>query len=436
MRRWSTELRGWFGPIVLSTADQGLSAGSNFAITMLSARWLDGAQYGAYAVGISINLFLLSLYTETVVEPMTVLVCSRYLAAQRPYYAAVARLHGLASAGLVALLALAWPLASHGNAATSAAFMGVAVSLPFNFSYFLLRRICYSRADPRTATIGSFFYAASALGALAAIGPSRLSTLLVFIAIGAGGLGGSIVLGSRLWAQLKGADSHASQSLTVLAILPHHMTYARWTLPGSVAQALGALVVPPALALAAGLPAAAELRAAQNFVLPLLQLQSAVSLLMVPSMARRFVEDGARGLRRALRRASASLLALSAPYALLIALGSSWLLGLAYGPNAYPAAGSLLSCVLPAALLGVISGPSASALRAAHEPAGLLWMKLAAALVTCALGLPLIAAFGVLGAGWSMLAIACAEAVVSAWVLHRALERRSPGVVKAGADSP
>jgi len=52
-------LRGWIAKASLAITDEALISGSNFALSIVLARWLNAEQYGAYALAFS--LFLLSL---------------------------------------------------------------------------------------------------------------------------------------------------------------------------------------------------------------------------------------------------------------------------------------------------------------------------------------------------------------------------------------
>jgi hypothetical protein len=63
----------WVGKGALAIVDQGLLSGSNFLLAVLLARWLPRDQYGAFALGFSIFLFLSGLHNAFFLEPMSVL---------------------------------------------------------------------------------------------------------------------------------------------------------------------------------------------------------------------------------------------------------------------------------------------------------------------------------------------------------------------------
>ena len=60
--KWIHESRRWIRGGILAVVDQGLMSGSNFALSILLARWLTSEQYGAYAVALSIFFFVSTVH--------------------------------------------------------------------------------------------------------------------------------------------------------------------------------------------------------------------------------------------------------------------------------------------------------------------------------------------------------------------------------------
>ena len=77
----------------LALLDQGVFAGSNFVISILLARWLSAAEYGTYAVGFAVFLFLLNFHQALLLEPMLVFGSSVYRNCLRGYVKALLLLH-------------------------------------------------------------------------------------------------------------------------------------------------------------------------------------------------------------------------------------------------------------------------------------------------------------------------------------------------------
>ena len=68
----------WVGKGSLAILDQGLFAGSNFLLNVLLARWLDPADYGAFALAYSVFLLLGVFHTAILTEPMLVFGPGKY----------------------------------------------------------------------------------------------------------------------------------------------------------------------------------------------------------------------------------------------------------------------------------------------------------------------------------------------------------------------
>src|SRR6266487_6590370 len=81
--------RFWVGKGCLALLDQGLISTSNFLMSVLLARWLTATQYGAYALGFSVFLFLGSVHGALLVEPLMVLGPTSYRDHQRAYLGAL-----------------------------------------------------------------------------------------------------------------------------------------------------------------------------------------------------------------------------------------------------------------------------------------------------------------------------------------------------------
>jgi hypothetical protein len=58
--------------------DQALFAGTNFLVNVLLARWLEPAQYGAFAVAYAVFLLLTTFHTAVLTEPMLVFGAGKY----------------------------------------------------------------------------------------------------------------------------------------------------------------------------------------------------------------------------------------------------------------------------------------------------------------------------------------------------------------------
>src|SRR5205814_9623719 len=83
----------WLRRGATALADQGLFATSGFLVNILLARWLPPEQYGAYALGFSIYLFLASFQNALVLEPMSVFGPASYKDSLPEYLGRLIGLH-------------------------------------------------------------------------------------------------------------------------------------------------------------------------------------------------------------------------------------------------------------------------------------------------------------------------------------------------------
>src|SRR5215467_8588021 len=74
---WSRS-RTWVGKGVLAMCDQGVIAAGNFLMSLLLARQLTSANYGAYALALEIFLLLSVFYASFILEPISVFGPSTY----------------------------------------------------------------------------------------------------------------------------------------------------------------------------------------------------------------------------------------------------------------------------------------------------------------------------------------------------------------------
>ena len=91
--KWLRESSRWIRGGILAVVDQGLMSGSNFALSILLARWLTPEQYGAYAVALSIFFFVSTVHQALLLEPMSVLGTSEYSGQWREYAGAMVWFH-------------------------------------------------------------------------------------------------------------------------------------------------------------------------------------------------------------------------------------------------------------------------------------------------------------------------------------------------------
>ena len=413
--------------------DQGLFAISNFALSLLLARWLGAADYGAFSVAYSLFLVAGNVHTGLLTEPLLVLGSSKPPAEQGGYIGLVVVGHwhlglalgvlGIAAGGVLLLLG------------SSAAVPMIALGLagPCILYQWLLRRACYVRLQPGLAVSGGVVYLslvlAGAFGIRATIG---LSAASAFALMGVASLVAGAWMARGLAARPPADDRRRRLALAAR----EHWGYGRW------AVAAGFLAWVPAnafyllLPFWGGLEATASLRSLMNLILPLTHGFAALGLLATPLFVR--LRDGP-GFRRLVLVACMGCSAAAAACWLLLATRGAWLMDVLYDGRYVEHApllwivGALPMAYGATALLG-------AALRALERPDRLFWAFAAATVVTATAGVLLVSSSGIGGAAVGRLLAAVSVPLVAAWALERALAERvaAAGVasVMGAADEP
>src|SRR5208282_3253938 len=102
----SVRLLPMVGKGSLALLSQALISGSNFAISILLARWLAPGQYGSYTLVISLFFFLSGFHNAILLEPMGVLGPASYRDDLPVYLGKLVRLHFAIALILMTVLAV------------------------------------------------------------------------------------------------------------------------------------------------------------------------------------------------------------------------------------------------------------------------------------------------------------------------------------------
>ena len=143
----------WLSKGFWAVTDQALFALTNFAVTVLLARWLSLSDYGAFSVAFSVLLLMGTVHTALLTEPMLVLGPSRYQERTAAYVRRLATLHfaltsvmGLALLLVVGALTLLLP-----QFTAAITLVALALSAPAILFVWMVRRACYIESRPRLA---------------------------------------------------------------------------------------------------------------------------------------------------------------------------------------------------------------------------------------------------------------------------------------------
>lgn len=358
----SIRVRLWVGRGFWAVMDQGLFAGSNFALNLLLARWLHPADYGAYATALAAFLLIGTVHTGFFTDPLVVFGSGRFRDRLNRYVSFLFRGQWLFGIGAGGLLLAAWGVFTLlGQPVLASAFGGLAVAAPLILFMWVCRRICYVVLAPQLSAAGGALYLI--LLVASAIAAARLGTLgpgSAFIIMGAGAaLSGALNL--RRWRYMVADMSTEVQRSEVMRL---HWDYGRWS---ALSLLLGSLpghipyVLLPAFH---GLAASGAYRALDNLLMPLMHANTALGGLVVPVFVR--LRDAGR-LHSGMRAWLIYLLAVSAGYWLLVALFHEPLVQLIYGGRYVTDAGLLVlfGAIPVVGSFGLVFG---AALRALERP--------------------------------------------------------------------
>jgi len=383
-RRWAFK-GGW------AILDQGLFAGSNFLAGIVLARWLPQQEFGIYAVAYSGFLFLGTLHTPLLTEPMLVFGASRHKNDFPAYLAALIRIHWRAAGGLCVAAALVAGLLSLASAnplfpALAAAFLAA----PFILFAWLMRRSCYVESKPWISAGGGAVYLAVMLAGLYALfSLGRLSVEAAFAIIALASLVAGAIIRRRI------APRPAAPLLPQRQLVAEHWTYGRWALVASGLSWVPGNWYYILLPIWGGFQGAAALKVLMILIMPVLQANGALGLLLLPLLARK--RESKAGFRRVMLLSVLVLGGLALAYwAALTLVGGKlmlWLYGQKYAAHAHylPWLG-----VLPvlAAVVAVFGG----ALRANENPKAVATVYGVTAAVTVTVGTLLVSALELFGA--------------------------------------
>ena len=407
---------------IVSIADQAVFSGAMLVLNILLARWTSPEEYGAFAVLFAIFLILAGLHNAVIVEPMSVFGPQRSSAARKTYLRHVYLMHGIVSVALVAAASLVVVFLDNGAIRTAS--WALPVTLPLAMTFWLTRRKCYVESRPDRALFLSTLYALAVVAGLSWLFMSEsLSAFSAFIVFGLAGFAVSLPDMART---CRGKRRAAQK--TYIDDVRQHVKYGRWSLGESIAFALGASILPLAIAWFMSVGEAGKFRAMQVVFLPLTHLITGLGLLLLPVMSKL---RAAASTDRFVARARTVLLVfvmLAVAYVLPILLLGRALLMLIYANPDYL---DFLPLLPYLALNGVAAAWIAALMiiaRSAERP-DIVFVATAwgsGAMLTA--GIAAIAAFGLPGIAAALLLNTGVTAIVLAWYGRHLVHQSPPDV--------
>ena len=389
---------------IIAIVDQTVFAGGNFVVSVILARWMVPAEYGAFALGYSLlNLVALTQYA-TFAEPLLVygggkhsLRFPRYSSEVVWCTAGISILIALICGAITVLLSLG------GLAAWARATLGLTLALPTLPVYWVFRRVPYVIGKPAwTLWVGIAGLLVTLLTLLALRSAGILNAASGLAAISAGSLAG-IALLHRVF-PVRVPRVHDLRST-----MTEHWAYGRWSTLAAAAEWFPQHSYGVFLSPAIGLAFAGGMRVISSLAVGAQQVFVALSALLLPRMARAIAQGKLREARNILRKSLVLFVASS-----LIGATAFWMVGadiivLLFGReymNVVPAVPLIALMFVPMA----VSSALRAYVRAAVMPQIVLLAYAVATALTASIGFFLAFRSGLFGAATGMVLGACASA--------------------------
>lgn len=294
--RWTP----WFSKAFWAIADQGFTSGSNFVSSILLARWLAPEQYGAYALALSVFLFLAGFHHNLLLSPMSVFGPTVYRDQKRNYMRVLLCLQAgfglFISLGLAVCAGIAGSL-GHGHLCR--ALIGLTVAAPCILLLWMTRAAYYVYLSPARATQGSIIYSVLQLAGLVFITFNEmLSIISVFVVTAIA----AVVASSFLIIGLKPLLRRPENAATVSEVWRTHWQYGRWEINAGLVYAVAENIWVILTSAFLGMRETGALKAISNLLQPLSQTTVALTRLAVPHMSDITAKENRAAINRPVQR--------------------------------------------------------------------------------------------------------------------------------------
>ena len=408
----TTRPSAWLSRGGYAICDQGLFAGANFVINVALARLLLPAEYGAFAVAFSVFLFVASLHSALLTDPMLVYGVGKYARQFRAYFDLLLQAHfGLGILIWLVLGSIALFAWQFGAVLLARTFFGLSLAAPFITFLWFVRHSFYVQLQPHWAAVGGGLYLTLMLTSLYGLyRQTWLSPASALLLMGGGGL----LVGSLGVVLLRSLCWDTDSEYPFREVLGDHWNYGKWLALSKILKWIPGQIYYMLLSIQIGLEESAALRAAMNLLLPILHANAALSTTLVPQFVKMLQEHDAPGFRKFTRFVLALFGLGALVYWCVIFFLSDAVIAFLYdGRYAGQAHLFRLLGFLPVAS-GMVSVLD-SMLRATRRPKQIVYSYAVSCVITLTLGWWLLATQGVLGAGLGMVASSASTAAMMAW---------------------
>jgi hypothetical protein len=388
------------GRSLASIGDQGATAAINFVSSIFIGRLIGAEALGIFAMTSVLVMAIRQLQGGAVLEPMSVFGPRRSNAERGGYLGFVVGLQRLWVGGISAVITvgcIVWWLAGHlSNVEMRTVVAGMVFANLVTFQY-LMRRQFYVDQRPYSALVQSLAYLGLSIAMLAIYSLSTSVTLVgMYLVLTFSSLIVCVIQGRRLWHEVGTPSEDERRSYA-----RDHWKYGRWallTLPVGIAYYQGYFLLCGSLMSAQD---AGYLKAVDTFIAPFSQVAIGLSLMFVPMLARRYDDMSSEERSAFTRKMLLGMLSLSAVYAAAVYFLGPMVLRIAYGENLAGAAAIIgIMAIIPLSI-GIAQAPGILLVVQRRSDLRLI-ATCVAAVMTFAVGVPLILNFGLQGAALGM----------------------------------
>jgi O-antigen/teichoic acid export membrane protein len=409
-------LRHWFLKGGIAILDQGIFSGSNFVLNILFARWLRPDEYGAFAISFTIYLFVSGFQNALVLEPMTLFGTAKYSNILREYLAGQSSIHFFVTgvSGVIVFTAgfvLYW--LNLVEKILSLSIMGVGLFMPLMLSIWLARRSCYVLEKPIWALASSSLYALILfLTTFYLHQHNRLvSPFSWFFVLGLASLAGWLLIFMNPF------------MLTLKTTkwwfwLGEQWSFGKWIVLAAFLNFAGTQIQLFVVAAQLGLDQAGVFRALQNFMLPMMQILTAISILVLPSISMDFGRRNYYSMRNKASKVTFALIFLAFLYSILLFAYEDQAERFLYNGK-FAEYSILISITGFIPLLTSIETGFSLVVRSLQRPIYYVILTGTIALVGMLFSLLLISYWGLTGAVFSLVLVACASLCINIWLYLR-----------------
>jgi O-antigen/teichoic acid export membrane protein len=405
--------------------DQAIVSAANFFAGVAVGRSCSKEEFGLYALGFSVVVFLLNIQNALIATPYTV-YSPRLSGKELKSYTSSSLLHqvGYSASTAGVLFITGWLLsAGYGPVGLPPVLWALAIGIPFLLLREYSRQMSFAWLRVRSALLVDLSVAIIYLGGLYFLAQQReLSAARAFYLSGA-----ACSLAASGWLLLT-RSKFSFGSTQAFMDFRGNWELARWPLAAGLANLAAIQLYPWFLAGFHGTEATGVLSACIGTIFLANPFIIGMGNFLGPRIMHAHARGGTEAARDVVRKGTLVIFAVLGPFCLCMIFFGDFVLRAIYGGK-YAGNGMVVALLTVGQFLEVITLPMVPASYVLGRPDAVFRSYFAALLVTGTAGLCLVKYFGIIGVAGGLLAAGCTASLYR-WRIYRTALRTAP----AGAD--